>query len=85
VPRDWEDPDGWVDTALAQVAQHAWSVVVVHDVLRGNAPRIGEFIDRARAQGHEFVAEIAPECLPIVGGELLGDLRGYTNASPASS
>ena len=79
VPRDWEDPDGWVDTALAQVAAQPWSVVVVHDYLRGNASRIATFIERARGQGHEFVADIAPECLPIVGGKVRGDLSKYTS------
>lgn len=78
VPRDWEDPGGWVDTALSQVAEHEWGVVVVHDYLRGNAPRIADFIERARSVGHEFVSEIAPECTPIVAGVLRADLSDYT-------
>jgi peptidoglycan/xylan/chitin deacetylase (PgdA/CDA1 family) len=81
VPRDWEDLDGWVDTALTQVGERDWSVVVVHDNLPGNAVRIGEFIERARARGHAFVAGIAPECLPIVGGELRADLSDYTSTA----
>ncbi|NIP13497.1 MAG: polysaccharide deacetylase family protein [Pseudomonadales bacterium] len=78
VPRDWEDPRGWVERALQEVAAPDWSVVVVHDVIEGNAEQIAAFIDRARNAGHEFVADIAPECLPIVGGTLTADLTALT-------
>jgi len=78
VPRDWENLSGWGDRALAEMVGREWSVVVVHDVLRGNAEQISTFIDRARDQGHEFVHEIAPECLPIVAGRVTGDLAPLT-------
>jgi len=82
VPEDWRDPEGWVDTALAQVARQDWSVVVVHDSLRGNAPRIADFIERARARGDEFVEAVAPDCLPIVAGEVRADLSEYVSEVP---
>jgi peptidoglycan/xylan/chitin deacetylase (PgdA/CDA1 family) len=78
VPRDWEDPQGWVPRALREVAALDWSVVVVHDVIEGNARQIAAFIDQARDDGHEFVADIAPECLPIVGGTIRADLTSLT-------
>lgn len=78
VPRDWEDLSGWGGRALAELVARDWSVVVVHDVLRGNAEQISAFIDRARAQGHEFVREFAPECLPIVAGRVTQDLAPLT-------
>ena len=59
-------------------------MVVVHDVLRGNAERIGEFIELARLQGHEFVAAVDPDCLPIVDGEIRADLRQYTTRTTSA-
>src|SRR3954453_22151415 len=35
VPRDWEDPAGWVDTCLQDVTARDWSVVVLHDLDTG--------------------------------------------------
>lgn len=81
VPRDWEDPQGWVTRALGEVGTRDWSVVVVHDVIDGNADQIADFIDRARDDGHEFVADIAPDCLPIVGGTITTDLTALTGSS----
>ena len=78
VPRDWEDLHGWVNVALAQVAARDWSVVVVHDTLAGNAEQIAAFIDRARDAGHQFTADISPECLPIVAGSIRQDLSALT-------
>ncbi|HEY5679775.1 MAG TPA: polysaccharide deacetylase family protein [Pseudomonadales bacterium] len=80
VPRDWEDPQGWVNRALREVGTLDWSVVVVHDVIDGNADQIAAFIDRARDDGHEFVTDIAPECLPIVGGAITADLAALTGS-----
>ncbi len=80
VPRDWEDMDGWVETALTTAAEQPESVLVVHDILPGNAARVAQFIDEARAAGHTFVDEIASECLPIVGGEVRQDLAAWTTA-----
>jgi len=81
VPRDWENLDGWVDTALENIPPDGWSVVVVHDYLEGNAKSVGAFIDAARSAGHEFVEEIAPECLPIVAGKVVQDLTPWTTPS----
>jgi len=81
VPRDWEDPERWVDRALVEVSRRDWSVVVVHDTIAGNAQHVANFIDRARAQGHEFVRDLAPDCLPIVAGTLMQDLSGLTTAA----
>jgi peptidoglycan/xylan/chitin deacetylase (PgdA/CDA1 family) len=78
VPRDWENLEGWVATALANIQLETWSVVVVHDYIEGNAKYIGAFIDAARAAGHEFVDEISPQCLPIVDGVVVQDLAPWT-------
>ena len=35
IPRDWENPDGWVETALRQCAAQRWSLMVLHDLPTG--------------------------------------------------
>jgi peptidoglycan/xylan/chitin deacetylase (PgdA/CDA1 family) len=66
VPRDWEDAEGWVETALEQIAEHDWTVLVLHDVAGAAAARLEEFLDRA--SGVTFRQDFAPSCLPIVRG-----------------
>src|ERR1700684_3091155 len=46
VPGDWRDPDGWVETCIAQVLENEWSVVVLHDIEGGCLPRLVEFLQR---------------------------------------
>ena len=48
VPRDWEHPDDWVETCLADVSTRDWSLVVLHDLDTGAMRRLPEFLD-ARA------------------------------------
>ena len=35
LPRDWQDPDGWVERALDQCAALPWSLMVLHDLPTG--------------------------------------------------
>src|SRR5229473_2932403 len=35
IPRDWDDPEGWTDLALAQCRAQAWSLMVLHDLPTG--------------------------------------------------
>src|ERR671927_129876 len=47
LPRDWEDPDGWVERALTA----SGSVLVLHDVPTGAMDRLETFLDRAQEAG----------------------------------
>lgn len=71
LPRDWEDPDGWVDRALGQ----SGGVLVLHDVATGAMDRLEEFLDRADDAGIEFTRDLSP-CMPIRRGEIVGSLDG---------
>ena len=73
VPGDWEDPDGWVDRALHQVAEHEWTLLVLHDVRDAAAPRLEAFLDRVEAT---FRQDFPPACVPIRGGRITGSLAG---------
>ena len=71
VPGDWEDPDGWVERALAQVAARDWTLLVLHDVRDAAAPNAREFLDRVQAT---FRQDFPPACVPIVRGNAVGPL-----------
>ncbi len=70
VPRDWEDPDGWVETALKDVDTRDRSVVVVHDLPTGAMKHLQRFITQARERGAEFTAEFPVDCTPLWRGEV---------------
>ena len=74
VPRDWEDPEGWPERALADVARQDWTLLVLHDVPTGAMAALPRFLDRARDAGVRFTADLPPACVPIVSGELVGPL-----------
>ena len=65
LPRDWLDPDGWVETALATVRRQPWSVVVLHDVPTGAMAHLDRFLEHARAGGVELSQDLPDVCTPI--------------------
>ncbi len=73
VPRDWEDPDGWVDTALADIVTRDWSVIVVHDLPTGAMDHLRRFIVEARERGATFTSEFPTACTPLWRGESCWD------------
>ena len=70
VPRDWEDPLGWVDRALASVFSQPWTVVVLHDTASGAMRLLPRFLDELAAGGATVVQDFAESCLPIVAGKI---------------
>jgi peptidoglycan/xylan/chitin deacetylase (PgdA/CDA1 family) len=78
VPRDWEDPDGWVDTALAECAASPWQVVVLHDLPTGAMAHLDRFLDALSDRGAELRTDFPPEATPILRGHQIGDLSALT-------
>lgn len=70
VPHDWDDPEGWVETALALCASRAWPVVVLHDVAGGAMRHLPRFLRSLRRSGMEPVLDYPRDCLPIIAGKL---------------
>jgi peptidoglycan/xylan/chitin deacetylase (PgdA/CDA1 family) len=68
VPRDWEDPEGWVDRALEDVAKHEQTALVLHDLPTGAMEHLARFVDQALAFGTEIVQELPTGCVPIHNG-----------------
>jgi hypothetical protein len=80
VPRDWEDPTGWVERALEQCRATPWSVVVLHDLPTGAMLNLGRFIERLRDAGAEIVQEFPTVCVPILRGSLMFPVDQYIAA-----
>ena len=73
VPGDWNDPRGWVDRALRQISENAWTLLVLHDVAGASAARLEEFLDRAQVN---FRQDFPPGCVPIRRGVIERPLNG---------
>ncbi len=80
VPRDWEDPLGWVERALNDCRARPWSVVVLHDLPTGAMRQLDRFIARLRDARAEIVQEFPPECVPILRGRINWPLDKYVAA-----
>jgi peptidoglycan/xylan/chitin deacetylase (PgdA/CDA1 family) len=65
VPRDWENPDGWPEVCLGEIAGREWSVVVLHDLPTGAMARLPAFLDALDARGVEVAHELPDDCVPI--------------------
>jgi peptidoglycan/xylan/chitin deacetylase (PgdA/CDA1 family) len=68
VPRDWEDPVGWVDTALADVERLDHSVVVLHDLPTRAMDALPAFLDRLADGGATIVQDFPRDVVPIERG-----------------
>lgn len=76
VPRDWEDPAGWPERALADLRRQPWTLLVLHDIPSGAMRALPGFLARARDEGVELTAELPPACVPILRGRIVGALDG---------
>jgi peptidoglycan/xylan/chitin deacetylase (PgdA/CDA1 family) len=79
IPRDWEDPDGWAEVALAQCLARPWTLLVLHDLPTGAMKRLPDFVAAVRNHGGSFRQDFPPECVPIRRGEVIGPLAPYVN------
>jgi peptidoglycan/xylan/chitin deacetylase (PgdA/CDA1 family) len=80
VPRDWLDPTGWPERAHRQLADHDWTVMVLHDLAAEAMHQLPAFLDSVLAAGVEIVQEFPDECVPIRNGVTQGDLTAITAA-----
>ena len=80
IPRDWEDPRGWAETALAQCLLQPWTLLVLHDLPTGAMGRLRIFIDRVLDHGGQFRQDVPPQCVPLGRGEALSPLEPYVSA-----
>jgi hypothetical protein len=77
IPRDFAEPDNWVDRALEQCRVQEWTLLVLHDLPNGAMKHLQTFLDRFRHAGGTFTQVFPPECVPILRGEVIGSPRSY--------
>ncbi len=84
IPRDWDDPTGWVETALGQIAAQDETLMVLHDIPSGAMDRLDAFLTRARAAGVTFRQEFPASCRLISEGTPSAGLASYVTV-PATA
>jgi peptidoglycan-N-acetylglucosamine deacetylase len=82
IPRDWDDPVGWVETALDQIAAQDETLIVLHDIPSGAMDRLEAFIVRARAAGATFRQDFPASCILIWHGKPTRDLAPFVSETP---
>jgi len=80
VPRDWEAPGGWSATALAGMAAHDHTVLVLHDIPNACLAGLDGFLAAARDRGASFVLDVPAACTPIVDGHVVAELAPIVRA-----
>jgi peptidoglycan/xylan/chitin deacetylase (PgdA/CDA1 family) len=77
LPRDWQDPDGWVEHALDQVAAQPWSLVVLHDLPTGAMRHLDRFLGLVAEHGGRVRQEFPPACMPMIEGRVVQPMDLY--------
>lgn len=78
VPRDWEDPEGWVDRAIEQCQHEKWPLMVLHDLSTDAMAALEDFIVRMKSEAI-FIQDFPPQCVPIVKGEIVAAVEQYVS------
>jgi peptidoglycan/xylan/chitin deacetylase (PgdA/CDA1 family) len=72
VPRDWCDPEGWAETAMAQIESHQAAgratALVLHDLPGGAMHRLPAFLDRLADSGAVFAQDFPDEVVIVRDG-----------------
>jgi hypothetical protein len=81
IPRDWANPEGWVETALAQLAREHWTLMVLHDVRSDAMRHLDHFLAEVQERGGRLRQEFPGSCLPITCGRITGPLADFVNSA----
>lgn len=68
IPGDFRDAVGWPETALEQVSQLEWPLVVLHDIHGDAMTRLDRFISTVKDQGYSFRQELPDSTIAIRRG-----------------
>lgn len=74
---EWNDPDDWVERVADECREHAWTLLVLHDLPNGAMKHLPRFLDRVAKLGARFRQDFPPDCVPIRDGKLAGKLAPY--------
>jgi hypothetical protein len=81
IPRDWAEPDEWVEIALAQIASRPWTLMVLHDLPTGAMRHLDRFLHEIRYRNGNIRQDFPMQCMPIVAGRSTHDLAKYISKS----
>lgn len=76
VPHDWDDPTGWVHTAMGDIEEIEHPLMVLHDAPTGAMTALPEFLEQVRSADVEIVQDFPLDCVPMRSGEIIGSLDG---------
>ncbi len=79
IPRDWDDPDGWVDRAIEQCRSQDWTLMVLHDLPTGAMKHLDRFLDWAEGAGARLHQDFPPACVPIRSGAIALPIDAYVS------
>lgn len=83
LPRDWTEPNEWLERAMATARAQSWSVLVLHDIRMDAMSHLPRFLDEARAADASFVQTFPDDCVPIRLGVPQPGLADYVAARAA--
>lgn len=69
VPGDFRDAEGWPETAMEQISQVEWPLVVLHDIFGDAMTRLDGFLSKLKDNGYSFHQEIPDSTIAILRGE----------------
>jgi peptidoglycan/xylan/chitin deacetylase (PgdA/CDA1 family) len=81
IPRDWADPEGWVDRALSHCRAQKWTLMVLHDLPTGAMAHLPRFLDKVGEAGGRIRQDFPPDCMPIVDGKIVRPIDEYVAAA----
>jgi peptidoglycan/xylan/chitin deacetylase (PgdA/CDA1 family) len=79
IPRDWDDPDGWMERALVQCAEQPWTLMVLHDIASGAMRHLDRFLDQVAERGGRLRQDFPPDCVPMTDGIATGGFGRYVS------
>lgn len=79
IPRDWAEPDTWVETALTHCQAQPWTLMVLHDLPTGAMRHLSRFIALVRDNGGSFRQDFPGACVPILRGKPVLPLGKYVS------
>ena len=77
LPEDWRNPDGWVESCIAQVLAQDWSVVVLHDIESACLARLGELLRRLHDLGVIYEQDFPDAVTLTRAGRIVGPSQNY--------
>jgi peptidoglycan/xylan/chitin deacetylase (PgdA/CDA1 family) len=81
IPRDWAEPDVWVERALQLCFAEREALIVLHDLPTGAMMGLDRFIAAARDRGAAFIQNFPAACVPIERGRLQAAIDPYVTAA----